>query len=317
MADNCFVFFNSLTNVSDIKFDADINLSYEEALSKKNYMYSTTLFFQSFKEKTIDAKYFDPDAVEVNGIFTFYKKSPHQNYYNYLCTLDNGAFSFSDFNIANNEMYHYLAAVEVQSSTGSKYVIYQNKYDNGDTRYYKDNWEHWSICNVEESTEDGIYLQSGYVWKFLGAIENEDLTQNLSVTAWDTLGRYGKISKGNKNFTSGTLNCLLGNMEEYTLYKSDGQVKKDKVYQYTEKYDTTKFYARENEKYEKWLEFCNDGELKLLKDAKGNAWIVQIVDSPSNSINTQSNYRQTTVSFSWQEVENISEKSIIAIREVE
>jgi hypothetical protein len=33
-------------------------------------------------------------------------------------------------------------------------------------------------------------------------------------------------------------------------------------------------YALETEKLDAWLDFCTDGELKLLRDMKGNAWLV-------------------------------------------
>lgn len=315
MADNCFVLFNSLLNVSNIKVDSDISLSYEDAIFKKDYMYSTTVLFQNFKNM-IDAKYFDPKSVEANATFIFYRKTPHQSYYNYMCTLTNSDFSFSDFNIVNNEFYHYLAAIEVPSSTGTRYVIYENKEDNGKLQYIKDKWESWSICNIKESTEDNIYLQTGYVWKFRCGIENEDITQNLGVTTWDTLGKYSKVSKGVKNFASGSLSCLLGDMKEYTLYNSEDSIEKNQYYQYTEKYNTNNWYARESEKFNKWNDFCNDGNLKLLKDKKGNAWIIQIIDNPTASINSISNIEQTTITFSWQEVEDINSTSIIAIKEI-
>ena len=50
-----------------------------------------------------------------------------------------------------------------------------------------------------------------------------------------------------------------------------------------------------------------------LKDIKGNAWIVQIIDSPRSSIELNSNIYQTTINFSWQEMENVSDYSIIEV----
>ena len=85
------------------------------------------------------------------------------------------------------------------------------------------------------------------------------------------------------------------------------------IYRYTEKENLQSLYARETEKLESWKEFCANGNLKLLKDIKGNAWIVQIIDSPRSSIELNSNIYQTTINFSWQEMENVSDYSIIDV----
>ena len=67
------------------------------------------------------------------------------------------------------------------------------------------------------------------------------------------------------------------------------------------------------EKLLSWKAFCNNGNLKLLKDVKGDAWIVQILTSPSRNIAIQSNLQLTTINFEWQEVVNKDEVSIIRI----
>ena len=84
----------------------------------------------------------------------------------------------------------------------------------------------------------------------------------------------------------------------------DNNFKKQKTF-------TDSNYSREIEKYLAWKEFCNDGELKLLKDVKGNAWIVQITASPESSINTQSGYAPTTITFNWTEVMSVDDISIV------
>ena len=82
-------------------------------------------------------------------------------------------------------------------------------------------------------------------------------------------------------------------------------------YRYTERINISNRYGREVEKYQAWKEFCNDGELKLLKDVKGNSWIVQIVDNPSNSIANNIHSMPTTISFNWKEVLNTEDISIV------
>ena len=52
-------------------------------------------------------------------------------------------------------------------------------------------------------------------------------------------------------------------------------------------------------------------QLKLLKDIKGNAWIVQISASTESNINTLSLYSPTTITFNWSEVMSLDDISII------
>ena len=155
----------------------------------------------------------------------------------------------------------------------------------------------------------------------------------------DTLGRYGKISSGNKNYDSSSITVLLGDMKEYKNYYNKTELDKNnncvftpvtfnedfldeefsydsKRLQYTEKDDINNPYGLEIEKLKRWKEFCADGELKLLRDRKGNAWIVQILEGPVNSINTYSNLQETTVTFSWQEVEDVSKVSIVLVGDI-
>lgn len=301
-------------------------------------MYSTTVLLNSFGQ-TIDASYFSPEDVIGGATFFVYKKTPTQKYYQYVCTLSDGAFSFYDYNIVNNQYYHYLVSTELQTSTVPEYIVYQNTEYNEETGekdlvFHKACWDDFTICTIEETTQEGIYQKTGDMWSFKYNLEGEELSHNISVSAMDTLGRYSKISTWTKNYDSSSITVLLGDMKEYKQYSNktsqeDGTVPvtfapnklsqefdiKEKVYQYTEKDDITNPYSLEIEKLKKWKEFCSDGELKLLRDRKGNAWIVQILEGPVNSINTYSNYQQTTVSFSWQEVEDINKASIVLVGE--
>lgn len=74
-------------------------------------------------------------------------------------------------------------------------------------------------------------------------------------------------------------------------------------------------YARENDKLLAWNEFISNGELKLLRDRKGNAWIIQVADSTSSNINIVANNQPTTISFTWKEAIDINNTSIVLFGE--
>lgn len=410
MADNCYYWMNNLLKVDYIKIDTNVDLSYATALSKANKMQtSTTLFKNFFKEDNITpsiyAKYFSPEDIGSASTFVIYRKTPEQKYYDYVCTLTQGDHSFLDYNIVNNQYYHYMAWIEVFTTpTTPEYVCYEDIGENGIINYIGTSFDRWSICDIEETNEERTFIKTGNLWSLGLNMDNPELTHNLSITTWDTLGQYGKVSMGAKNYESSSFTGLLGDMKEYVIYdipqhgefitgtipperndltKAQENIKKDllntqelaletskriqvaeaesnveltkklyemldgynlkisqlevamsnlnkesfkinsnyilyqklnkQVYRYTEKMDTNNPYARETEKLKSWKEFCANGNLKLLRDLKGHAWIVQITESPKNSISLGDDINQTTISFSWQEIENVNDYSIIKI----
>lgn len=378
-------------------------------------MQSSTILYKDFAREDIQtntggtnttastlAKYFSPEASESGATFTIYRKSPDQKYYDYVCTLDKGAYSFLDYNVVNNQYYHYMAWVEVfTSETTTEYTCYEDMEKNGNAKYIGTSFDRWTICDIEESNEDGVYTKTGNLWALGLNMDNPEFSHNLSITTWDTLGKYGKVSIGSKNYESSSFTGLLGDMEEYVIYdipkhgelvsdthhfefhdltKAKKQIEEKidyfqvdidrlqqylyntvlgderpsieqaiqnkkleqeqlknvladldkksaqtnsnyilyqklnkKVYRYTEKMNLKNPYARETEKLKAWKEFCSNGNLKLLRDIKGHAWIVQIIDSPKNTINLGDNINQTTISFSWQEIEDVNDYSVVAI----
>lgn len=310
--DNMFVY---LTKLETTMYDDILDMI--EVENKKTV---STILYNNFSTE-VDAYYFPSFATYTGSFCSIYRKTYLQTYFNYVCTLSNSAI-FKDFNIHNHDFYEYLAVVSSQNDNG-KYVykVYENIDDYGEKIYSETNWGNWSICNIEETDNENIYSKVGNTWLLGLNLEEENLTQNLSVTKWDTLGQYPKISVGERNYLSSSVTCLLGRMAEVTT--SNG-----KEYRYTERENlnseykeispyiqkkefTDSKYSREMEKFLKWRDFCGDGALKLLKDIKGNAWVVQIIDSPTSSYNTKALDTPTTISFDWAEVIKIDDISII------
>lgn len=356
MADNCYYRTNALINVDYIKIDTEVDNSFDESLKKVSAMQYSTVLQKDFDENEgknskisqfspnlIQAKYFSPESLDFGVTYNIYRKTPFQKYYDYICTLGNGANSLLDYNVVNNQYYHYMTWIEfINSDNETEYYCYEDRDDNYNLQNLKTSFDRWSICDIEESDEDGIYNKVGNVWTLGLNMQSPEISHNLSITNYDTLSRYGKISMGQKKYDSSSFTGLLGDMKEYTLYNIENHYKQitgeppDKfytingedivnnnyllfkynnkdIYRYTEKENLQSPYARETEKLESWKEFCANGNLKLLKDIKGNAWIVQIIDSPRSSIEISSNVYQTTINFSWQEMENVSDYSIIDV----
>ena len=134
-----YLFINSNINVDVLRLDRDTTISLDGtnkdgkdiyALTQEKSITADTILFNTFVsngEYQIDGQYFDPESEESGATFYIYRKTPYQKYYDYICSLENGATTLRDYNIANNEYYHYLAATEVKTSSGIKYKIYQNE----------------------------------------------------------------------------------------------------------------------------------------------------------------------------------------------
>ena len=354
-----YIKYYSNLNVNFVKIEQNqdsLPVDLQEAYDKRATFNSNTVLFNDFTTE-LDALYFPPNSEFSSNICSIYRKTYSQQYYNYVCALQ-GEVAFKDYNIHNNDYYKYMAVIGVPQSNGSyTYKIYDNRDDEGEEILTRTKWDGWSICNIEETDETPdarIYAKTGDTWLLGLNMEGENLTQNMSVTSWDTLGKYPKVFKGAKNYESSTFTGLLGNIKKviepelksvvvieddveklvkmpvttcrYTERINsypEGTTQQEIENLYKEKSDNPRSknskwlnieeirHGREVEKYQAWKEFCNDGELKLLKDIKGNSWIVHIIDNPSNNIANNAHNMPTTISFSWKEVLNVEDISII------
>lgn len=301
--------------------------------------YKTASFVQQV-EPTIYSQYMtkNQDSNEIS--FDIYRKTPYQKYLEYVCPMGNG-FVVYDYNITSNNYYHYVAVATVATPQDEehpyKFMRYEQKnLETGKPQYYHTKFDSWTICDIIEQ-DDNYYFKDGRIWNLGLNLENPSVSQNLSVASWDTQGRYGKTSIGRKNYDSSRFTSLLGKIKEYTAHEFSGAGNYDsshpvKKYQYTEmleyyvgnenelnvvdcsngNWSVDYEYGIETAKLEAWKEFISNGELKLLRDIKGHAWIIQIADSPEYTINENTNLKQTQISFSWKEVANVKESSIVS-----
>lgn len=352
MTEKNFVSFFPNTKVDYIKVSQKHYKDLESAIDdKKNYSTSDILFtdYDNSGQGAL-ACYFDPRGIiESTTKFSLYRKSPEQKYWSHVCDLDEGNLNVIDYNIVNNQYYTYFLLVTYEEydesqSLLNKYII--GKYDLdeiGDTKYIKTKANSWTLYDVEETDQEGVYLKIGRTWNLGLGLSDENVTHNNNITTWDTLGKYPRIAHGTADYDSMSFTGLLGNIfcyEDYYMVDKDGNrtnygtltnIKGDSRNNYTEReeelfYDddkqkTIKGYtwrvsnpwSTENQKLLMWKDFISNGNLKLLKDLKGNAWIIDIAESSSYKINTQSPLQQTEITFSWKEVANINDVNVVKL----
>ena len=198
--------------------------------------------------------------------FSVYREKKGTNQLEIVSKMSEGSLSLYDYNIANNETYTYYIFKEsddyISSATLSNEITTC--------------WWNWSIVGFTKD-ENNIYnVDNDNIWLFDLNIESSAMTQNISKTEYKNFTKYPKISIGKSNYSNGSLTCLLGNVSNN---------------KYNENADLLKA----------WNEFCSNGEYKLLKDRKGNKYLVDII-STSAKIDDVVQEQPNTITFSWTEI---------------
>ena len=305
---NPFVLFNGGIKLDYFKIEKEEKTK-EEMIENSESLTMDTVLMNNYNE-SLDASYISPLNIASNSNFFIYRKTPAQSYYNYIGNLKGSSFTFSDFGINANEYYHYLATIEKKDTEGNvEYVSYENIVD-GQPRYLQAKWDKFSLHDIIFDNDNQLYNVSGSTWLLYCNVESNEITQRTSVTSWDTLGQYNKVSVGQRNFDSGTLTCLLGEVKEYEIYDQNNNLTKS--YDYTERIGSN-YYDSEAEKEKEWKKFISNGNLKLLKDFKGNKWIIQIMQDSTRTIDYNAMKKVTMISIQWEEVDNSDKYPIIKL----
>ena len=245
-----------------------------------------------------------------------------------------------DFNIGNNRYYKYVFRLVENKAGGGV------EYRSGIIVPIKTSWQGWSITELHETDDPKVFTAAPKdVWKFKYNISNGAQTQNVAKTQQDTLSRYPIFSHGVKNAVSGSVTCLLGREminADYTnkewVYEQDtstsiwteinGPFKN--LGGYRERLGRVQNFCGTNPDYlsasvlgfrnltsneavdmlDKWRDVCYSGNPKLLKDQKGQTFIIQITD-PSNTTNESWEKMPEEISFSWIEIADAKDCRII------
>ena len=245
-----------------------------------------------------------------------------------------------DFNIGNNRYYKYVFRLVENKAGGGV------EYQSGIIVPIKTSWQGWSITELHETDDPKVFTAAPKdVWKFKYNISNGAQTQNVAKTQQDTLSRYPIFSHGVKNAVSGSVTCLLGREminADYTnkewVYEQDTStsiwteinVPFKNLGGYRERLGRVQNFCGANPDYlsasvlgfrnltsneavdmlDKWRDVCYSGNPKLLKDQKGQTFIIQITD-PSNTTNESWEKMPEEISFSWIEIADAKDCRII------
>ena len=141
---------------------------------------------------------------------------------------------------------------------------------------------------MNNQQENGLYtISADDVWLFNTNFSSSDIEQNLNKYIYENFTQFPKVSTGQKNYISGGITAFLSNItRESPQYRDTAQMMRD------------------------FGNMIANGHPKLLKDRKGNAWVV---DTQSNGFNyIDESYEQIiTVGFNFIQIGDADSISVI------
>lgn len=213
--------------------------------------------------------------------FSVYREIKDTSNLVYVATLGDGGLSMTDYNVVNNTTYRYYIFKEDESAISE--AVVSNEASTC--------WWNWSLVDIIPSTEQSnLYYATGDVWQFDLNISSSAVTQNMNNTTYNNLTRFPKVSAGKLNYSTGSLTCLLGSVQKTSNSLAE--------------------YVEPNTMLDNWNAFCSDGNIKLLKDRKGNAMLVMITDT-SAQVDDIIREQANTIAFTWVQVDSIDNVTII------
>lgn len=183
--------------------------------------------------------------------------------------------AFTDFNVKNNTEYTYYIYPETTSNIGSPII----------SQPITTSWTSWSLSTLSSLSVDGQYKVDD-IFNIDFNVSSEGLNTNSDSTIFKNFTKYPKVHKSKSFFMSGQLTFIEGYisdtgemMDNATLMKKIG-------------------------------ELSNDGKKKILKDRKGNAWLVDLISSTQYVLDGRNEIQPIQVTFNWAEIGDIEEISV-------
>ena len=179
----------------------------------------------------------------------------------------------------------------------SFYIYPKTKNENGDTvlsapiisDYITPQWDGWSVIGLNKIGKNEYTVDTDNIWNFQLNIDSGSIGDNVNRQLHETYSRFPKIMYGRRRYKEGSLKCLLGNISNSDCEYHDSPALMDK-----------------------WDDFINNGEVKLLKTTKGQVYIVDIYDS---KFDTMDGFLGESVelSFNYVQVEDSNNVSVYLV----
>lgn len=222
--------------------------------------------------------------------------------------------SFRDFNIKEGYSYEYVLYTTIDDVLITQYGITDLNREQSSVYgdIFEPIWQYWSLTelfpvkltdNATPIIQKQFQADLNNVWIFKYNAEYGQQVQNFSKNEINTIGRYSKVGFGVKNYLSGDISCLLGS--EIVPMSAEGYVERLR--------NGINRPLSTNEKVRmlnQWRQIAFSRNPKLLKDNKGQSWIVQIFSSSNTPYSKYVN-QPDSISFSWKEINENTNGTLI------
>ncbi len=259
--------------------DTDINALQASGLTAPVWA-GDTIMLADFHEDTY------ANSATISNDIVGYKIQRYEVDYDRLydvATIDNENMYFEDYNLKNHKSYQYRI-VPIYVKDGIEMLGAPIP-----TETVLANWCGWTVIGTKPTREKDKYtVDKDNIWRFGLNVEAEPIYPVFNKNYITGFGRFPKEVRGEENYLEGKMSCLIGDVEcdNYTGDTIDV--------------------------IEKWRSFCNNGELKLLKDLKGHIIPCTIKDTTS-SINYKVLDQITTISFSFVQLKEARDISVFCL----
>lgn len=183
-----------------------------------------------------------------------------------------------DYNIQNNNEFTYRIIPKLNDGTYSSFV---------ESNPISVKWDYITICDLLPTDIDNEYIvDKNNLWKFGLNTNSTAIKPNFTKNVMTGFGQFPKISHNETNYLTLGFETLLGDVDCAGRYFNDNI-----------------------DKLEKWHSFCNNGNIKLLKDMRGNVIPCDIQDTSMDS--DENTFPEITV-ISFNVIQLYDRKSISA-----
>lgn len=175
-----------------------------------------------------------------------YKKEDGNNTLTYVATVPSTQTSIIDYNVKNNTGYSYQVFAETPNFLSQPLITSES---------VTTSWWNWSLVGLENTDTDNFYyVDTDNIWKFDTELSSEALVQNVDRNTFEGFTKYPKVTKSDKNYITGGITALISNPVN-GVYSDTVAMKNN------------------------FRDFVNNGEIKLLRDRKGSAWLVETMSN--------------------------------------
>lgn len=147
-------------------------------------------------------------------------------------------------------------------------------------------WRCWSVIGLKKIKKNVYTVDTNNIWKFEFNLESGNLKDTIRRQVHNTYSRFPKVMYGKQRYKEGSISCLIGDISS-----------------------TNCDYHDSVEMMDRWDEFVNNGEIKLLKAPKGIIYPVDIYDSSYNIMDGYEN-EPVELSFNYVQVEDSNNMSV-------